>query len=230
MSERPLTSHHIIETASQLFQNAGFDDVSLLQIAEAADVTLEELERVACNKERLVLLLYQELAQDTLAWSHSLSVDSAANHYYDALQYRLAQLEPHSDAMSALFAAALRPRGAVKAADISPGKRDPLLQAFSHLVSISYDKPPKASDADTLVLTLYSLHFLVLLFWFYDRSEQQRATQLLIEFLREFFKMMRPMLVMPLFTTAMHKMAKIMMLVFGGARLVEDNEGTPPKN
>jgi hypothetical protein len=69
-------------------------------------------------------------------------------------------------------------------------------------------------------MLLYSFHFVVTIFWLYDRTPNQQATTLLIDFLRDVFKFIRPMMIMPLFGKAMVKLAQIMMLVFGGARLV----------
>ena len=68
---------------------------------------------------------------------------------------------------------------------------------------------------------LYAFHFLVIVFWLYDRSDEKEASHMFTGFLREFVKLVRPMMVMPMVGKAMNRMAKIMMVVFGGARLVD---------
>src|SRR5690606_14430070 len=105
---------------------------------------------------------------------------------------------------------------------ISPGLSDPLMHAMQALIKQADDAPGKDDDSDNLAMLLYSFHSLVMLFWLYDRTEGKRATLLFINFLRDFVKLMRPMMMMPLVNKALMKMAKIMMLVFGGARFVEE--------
>jgi hypothetical protein len=61
---------------------------------------------------------------------------------------------------------------------------------------------------------LYALYMVVMIFWLYDRTTDFRATHQLMDFLREMIKVLRPMLLMPLFTKALHKMSGIMRLVF----------------
>ncbi|MDQ7033514.1 MAG: hypothetical protein Q9P01_01380 [Anaerolineae bacterium] len=140
------------------------------------------------------------------------------------METRIRQLQPHYDAIAALLATAMLPHSDISTKDISRGKQDALYQAFLLLVQGSKDAPSTESDADNLAMLLYTFHFMILLFWVYDRTKQKQATHLMIDFMGDFFKVLRPMMMMPMFRRAMTKLAKIMMLVFGGARLIDDEE------
>jgi hypothetical protein len=63
---------------------------------------------------------------------------------------------------------------------------------------------------------LYSLHFLLILFWLYDHSPQQRATGDLLDFVRDSLGLLRPMLVIPMVSSSLARLAEIMAAVFVG--------------
>lgn len=213
----------ILDTATALFQQHGFDNVTLYDIAEAADVSLTQLTDDHHNTAHIALALYRQLGHETLDKVETLPNDGMAQRYYLLLERKLEQLTPHEDTLSALFGYAMRQSSDISAADLSPGQRDPMMQSIQAVVNEANNAPKKQADADELVLLLYTFHFLMLLFWVYDRTENKQATHLFTAFLRDFFKMLRPMMVMPMVGSSMKKMARIMMLSFGGARLASND-------
>jgi AcrR family transcriptional regulator len=222
------TRQQILQIATALFEQDGYNHTTLAQIADAANANLDEVQALYSCKEQLVLDLYQTLAHDTQYSVEHLAQGHIANRYFEVMEIRITQLQPHYEALAALFAHAILPHGEITTQDISPGKRDALYQAFIQLVEASDDAPAADNGADNLAMLLYTFHFMILVFWMFDRTKDKQATHLMIDFMGDFFKVMRPMMVMPLFSKAMTKLAQIMMLVFGGARLVE-SDNVPPQ-
>ena len=62
------------------------------------------------------------------------------------MEDKLAQLNSHQEAVSALFAIAMRPKSAIKASDISPGLRDPMMAVMQAIIQDADDKPIKDED------------------------------------------------------------------------------------
>lgn len=218
------TSKPILQIAADLFQNGGYTQTTMTQIAEEANTTLTELETAYCCKEHIVLDLYRSFAEDMQQTVVDLPDGHVARRYFQTMEARITQLQAHYEAVAALFAIAMLPHSDISTKDISPGRQDAMYQAFLLLVQGSEDASSTDSDADNLAMLLYTFHFMILVFWVYDRTKQKQATHLMIDFMGDFFKVMRPMMMMPMFRRAMTKLAKIMMLVFGGARLLEDDE------
>jgi len=216
-----VTRQQILQIATDLFKHDGYNHTTLNQIADAANTTLDKVQALYSCKEQLVLDLYQTLALDTQQSIVHLAQGHIAQRYFEAMEIRIRQLQPHYAALAALFAHAMLPHNDITTQDISPGRRDPLYQAFIQLVETSTDAPNGDGGADNMAMLLYTFHFMILVFWIFDRTKDKQATHLLIDFMGDFFKVMRPMMVMPMFSKALTKLAQIMMLVFGGARLVE---------
>jgi len=219
MVDAQLKRETVLETAATLFESGGYDETSLEDIATAADVPLELLRQDYAGKEQIALELYHMMAESTLSSAGNLSEGNISDRYFSVMEDKLAQLNSHQEAVSALFAIAMRPKSAIKASDISPGLRDPMMAVMQAVIHDADDKPIK--DEDDLAYFLYAFHFLVIVFWLYDRTDEKEASHMFTGFLREFVKLVRPMMVMPMVGKAMNRMAKIMMVVFGGARLVD---------
>jgi AcrR family transcriptional regulator len=211
----------LLTSAEKLFQQQGFALSSMRQIAEAASIPLEELERDYPSKEHLALAIYHQLSQQSYERVATIGEGTSSERYFRFLEARIPALSSHEETISALFAAAMLPKSTVTTAMISPARRDPILKAMQGLVDGADDKPGDAADADNLALLLYSFHFLVMIFWLYDRTPEKQASQYFISFLRDFVKLTRPMMIMPMINKALHKMTQITLLVFGGARISE---------
>jgi hypothetical protein len=96
-----------------------------------------------------------------------------------------------------------------------------MYQVFAELVAHADDAPHHEQEAEDTALLLYGVYHYAVLFWLYDRTEGKRATEMMLTMVYEFFKVSRPMLMMPLLGKSISKMGRVMMLIFGGARLVE---------
>lgn len=219
MSEQSFDSQVILETADRLFNESGFEQTSLQSIADKAEIPLDILEQEYTCKEQIALKIYHEMAKSSLSELRNLPDGTISERYFTVIEDKLVQLNAHQEAVSALFATAMRPSSSITAADISPGRRDPMMLVMQELIASASDKPSR--DEEELALFLYTFHFLVIVFWLYDRTKDKEASHMFTTFLREFVRMVRPMMMMPMFTKALNKVSKIMMVIFGGARLVD---------
>lgn len=209
----------VLASAEKLFQTQGFQETSLHQIAENLGMAESELEKVYPSKEHLALAIYHGLSQSSADSVCDIPAGSVAERYFLFLEARLATLSRHDESISALFAAAMLPKSSISPAMISPAKTDPILKALRGLVAEAEDAPKDGDDLENMALLLYSFHFLLMLFGLYDRTEQKQASVYFVQFLRDFVKLTRPMMVMPLINKALHKLTQITLLVFGGAKL-----------
>ena len=221
MTESQFDSQRVLDVAGELFEECGFEQTSLAAIAEKADIPLEMLEQGYGSSIDIALKIYHAMAESSLASVANLPGGTISGRYFAVMEDKLSQLSVHQETVSALFARAMRPSSSITAADISPGLRDPMMAVMQQVIGDASDKPAK--DEDELALFLYTFHFLAIVFWLYDRTDKKEASQLFINFLREFIKMVRPMMVMPMVAKALNKISRIMMVVFGGARLVDSS-------
>ena len=218
----PVEAKTILHEAQLLFQQQGFRQTTLTEIADASHLALDSVTADYCCKEKIALALYKDLNDDLLRTLDSVPSGKFAERYHHVMTERVQNYDNNAGAISALFANAMLPDSDIEPDDISTGTQDTLYVAFADLIRSSDDAPASEDDVDKLTMLLYTFHFLVTVFWLYDRTPKKQATAHLLDFLYDLFKLMRPMMVMPLFTKAMTKLAQIMMLVFGGAKLVED--------
>lgn len=219
MSEQSFDSQVILETANRLFNESGFEQTSLQSIADKVKIPVTVLEQEYTCKEQIALKIYHEMAKLSHSELGNLPDGTISERYFTVIEGKLVQLNAHQEAVSALFATAMRPSSSITAADISPGLRDPMMLVMQELIASASDKPSR--DEEELALFLYTFHFLVIVFWLYDRTKNKEASHMFTTFLREFVRMVRPMMVMPMVTKAFSKVSKIMMVIFGGARLVD---------
>ena len=83
------TRRHILDTALELFTSKGYDETTMRDIAAAADCSLGLAYRYFENKQALILELYREMAQETVAYIEQLPIESIANRFQMVMVYRL---------------------------------------------------------------------------------------------------------------------------------------------
>lgn len=189
---------------------------TLSAVAESNDISFES----GATEEALAV--YRMVVADLAEQAHALPQGNIASRYHALLLQSLTHMRAHEEAIALLFSSAMRGRGDIEPGDISHGRKDDLYAACEEVVRGADDTPTKEDARQRLALLLYTFHFTVVLFWLYDRTEKQRATTLFIGYLRDLLKMIRPLIVLPMVTKAMHKLAQILMLVFGGARFTDE--------
>ncbi|MEL7436736.1 MAG: TetR/AcrR family transcriptional regulator [Chloroflexota bacterium] len=220
MTDLQLNAHDILSVADDLFHAQGFAETRLTHIADEAGIPLEMVERQYEDTAHIALCLYHQLANESLDWVDTLPTGTISERYHALLSHKLSQWQANEEITVALFSTAMLPQSSITPIAISQGKDDPMLSAMHSVVDGASDHVVR--HAEDITLMMYAFHFLVVIFWLYDRTDKKQASHIFVGFLREFIKLIRPMMVMPLVSKAMSHMAKIIMLVFGGAKLSSD--------
>ncbi|MCD4685594.1 MAG: hypothetical protein K8S97_06630 [Anaerolineae bacterium] len=160
------------------------------------------------------LRLYQQMAEDTQAQIAALDADTLADRFHAVMSGWLARAAPHRETVGALFGATMNPNARAGLYDEATTQtRQQMHAAFLMLVGDASDAPREAQVAPLATL-LYSLHFLLILFWLYDRSPEQRATADLLDFVREMLGNLRLFLVIPMVNQSLDRLATITAAVF----------------
>ena len=210
------TRRHILDTALEMFATQAYDATTMREIAAAADCSLGLAYRYFASKEEMVLALYGRMAADTADQIAALPEAPIAERFYAVMVQRLADAAPYREALGALFGAAANPNSGVSVlGEAAEGTRDLALCSFVRLVREASDAP-RDGKIESLATLLYSLHFLTVLFWLYDRSVEQRATDDLLDFVRESLAMLRPMLIIPMVSSSLARLAEITAAIFAG--------------
>lgn len=208
------TRQHILETALDLFTRKGYDQTTMRDIAAAADCSLGLAYRYYENKPALILELYREMAKETITYIEQLSEDSIANQFQHVMTYRLKGSEPYRDALGALYSEAMKPNAESSLlGDDAAEMREATLDAFIYMVETAKDAP-KGEQAKHIATLLYSLHFLFIQFWLFDRSPKQRVSYELLDFVNGALKQLRLLLMVPYVAQALTKLSTILTQVF----------------
>jgi hypothetical protein len=130
--------------------------------------------------------------------------------------HKLEQMVPYREMIGALFGAAMNPRSDIAVLGTKTGDiRERMTQVFKVAIAGATDAP-KEPQVTHLAIVLYSVYLLTLLFWWYDRTPNQRATHELVKFMRDSFVLVRPFLMLPPFGKSLARVAGIVESVFGG--------------
>lgn len=205
------TRQHIYDTAIRLFREQGYDAATMRDIANEADVSIGLTYRYFARKEDIVMALYCDHVDALVAHINTLPAGQMADRYNMVLEEVIRDLTPYRYALMALFGVAMRPDSGISlmGTDNNPISKQ-LCDGYYQLV-IGSDDALRSPKAEQTGVTLYTFHMLILLFWLYDRSDDQASTQKLLRFVRDLFKMIRPMFFLPTIPQAIAKLSVIVM-------------------
>jgi len=205
------TRQHIYDTAIKLFREQGYDSATMRDIASEADVSIGLTYRYFARKEDIVMAYYCERVEAFVDYIDNIPTGQMADRYYQVLEYAFTDLHPYRYALMALFGVAMRPDSGISlmGTDNNPISQQ-LSDGYYQLVIGSKDSL-RSPKAEQMGVVLYTFHMLILLFWLYDRSENQASTQKLLGFVHELFKMVRPMFMLPVIPQAIAKLSAIVM-------------------
>lgn len=205
------TRQHIYDTAIKLFREQGYDEATMRDIAREADVSIGLTYRYFARKEDIVMAFYCDRVTELVAYMDTLPEGQMADRYNAVLEEMTRQLNPYRYALMALFGVAMRPDSDISlmGTDNNPISKQ-LSDGYYQLVVGSEDalRSPKAEQ---MGVVLYTVHMLILLFWLYDRSDNQASTHKLLHFVHDLFKTVRPMFFLPIFPQAIAKLSSIVM-------------------
>jgi AcrR family transcriptional regulator len=171
----------VLQTALGMFRTKGFAKTTMRAIAAEAGVSLGSAYYYFASKDELVLELYREsvaeqrvLASKALAGTAGLGARLKA-----ALNAGVDALTPYHHFGGAFIASALPPQSAVNPfGEASRQAREDAVAIFVEVIEGA--KVPQFLRSQLPEL-LWLAYMGVVLFWVYDRSEDQRRTRTLIE-------------------------------------------------
>lgn len=169
------TREELYRAALGLIATRGFEETTLKDIAEAAEVSPGLLYKYFPSKRAVVLALYEDLSLRYAAEAVSLPKGTWRDRYLHALRTSLRVLGPHRNVVEALIPVMVSRGPESLFAPATAASRGRVQPVFLEAAAGASDAP-KSADAAALGRLLYLSHLGVLLFWLLDKSRDQRAT------------------------------------------------------
>ena len=168
------TRQKIIDQALALFEQRGYTETTLRDIADAAEISIGLAYRYFRRKEELVLALYERLSEE-VAHKVRLPAGSIGARWAVLERTRFKTLAPHRRTLLALAQAALDPDGELGALSPATSAVRERWHALHRSVVDGATKPP--ADAAALASLLYALDLVLVLYWTQDGTAGARATR-----------------------------------------------------
>lgn len=208
------TRQRIFEVAIEQFVQNGYEETTMRDIAKSADCSLGLAYRYFDSKDAIVLMLWQELADDFAFRMSQLEEGNLTNRYYLAMQEKVSQLLPYRSVIKATIGAAMNPASGVAiVGSETTWYRDVVLGALEKLVIESTDAP-KEVRSKQIAMIMYAVHLMLTLVWIYDTKPNQSLTQEALDFMRDTMKLLRPMLILPPVASTLARLSRIMAGIF----------------
>jgi AcrR family transcriptional regulator len=216
----------ILSSALRLFSARGYEETTMRDIAAEAGYSPGLTYRYFSGKEELVMLLYEQLAEELESYASSLPRAALAERFYATVAKLLEIMAPHHETLMALFGTALNPRSKVwvlgeATADIRRKSR----AMYSALILGATDAP-RAWQREDLATVLYGVHMAVVFFWLIDQSAQAQRAHQLLALIRDLLKLLQPLLRLPVAAHPLTRLARILGPLLGAdAPVHEDLSG-----
>ncbi len=174
----------LYETAIRLIGERGFENTTLRDVAESADVSVGLLYRYFPSKHAVLLALYDELSADQETRAAAMPRGKWRERFVFALESSLEILQPHRKTLSALIPVLVSNASDGLFSATSAFSRERVQRVFQAAV-VGASDAPREEIAAALGRLLYLVHLATILWWLLDKSPQQRATRSLIRLLRQ---------------------------------------------
>jgi AcrR family transcriptional regulator len=168
-------------TALRLIGERGYEETTLRDIAQAAEVSVGLLYRYFPSKQAVVLAFYEELSAQYAAEAAKMPAGKWRERFSFALRTSMEVLAPHRTTLGALTSILVSTGENGLFSERTAFSRKRVMQVFVDAVADAGDAPGKL--AAPLGRLLYLMHLGVILWWLLDRSAKQRATAGLIALL-----------------------------------------------
>jgi AcrR family transcriptional regulator len=177
------TRRRILAAALDLFQERGFAETTMREIARRAGVATGAAYYYFPSKEAIVMAFYWQTHVDFDATYRAplAAVHDLAGRIRALVERKLDQFRPYREFLGALFRSAGDPASPLS--PFSEETRDIREQSIGHfqlaLEGSDVKLPPDLASHVPYLLWLYQMG--VVLFWIYDRSARQSRTRLLLD-------------------------------------------------
>lgn len=214
------TRQRIFDTAIMLFVEKGYEETTMIDIANGADCSPGLAYRYFSGKDALVLELWQHLANEFASKIDTIQDENWVDRYYHAMQMKIEQLLPYRDVIRETAGAAMSPSSGVAIISEETAEyRDVMLDSFVTLGE-GANNAPQGIESQQQAILMYGIHLVMILVWIYDRTPDQRLTQRALSFMYDTMKLVRPLLMLPPVSGSFKRLASIMEGIF----MFDDNE------
>lgn len=208
------TRQRIFDVAIDLFNEKGYEETTMIDIAKGADCSPGLAYRYFDGKDALILELWQHLATDFVQRLEQVEDGPWVDRYHRAMQIKIEQLNPYRDVIQSTVGAAMNPSSSVAIISTqSTEYRDVTLAGLEALISNSKDAP-KELRTKQLSILMYGIHLIFILVWIYDQTPRQRITQNALSYMQDTLKLIRPILILPPVANSLARLAGIMEGIF----------------
>ena len=209
ISKGERTRQRILTSALHLFGTQGYEETTMRDIAAEAGYSPGLTYRYFTGKEELVMMLYQQLAEELDSYARNLPPASLAERFYATITRLLELMAPHREALGALFSSALNPRSKVGVLSASTANIRQKSRAMYLAIIEGATNTPRISQHQDLATILYSAHLSVVFFWLLDQSAGTQQTRQLLVLLRDLIKLLQPLLRLPVVSHMLVRLVRI---------------------
>ena len=197
---------HIIQAAVACFRRLGYSAATVNDIAAEAGLPPAAVQFHFASNDALALALVQAKIDQLVTQVDSLAPGALADRYSEFLSLALRVMSQDREVVMAVFAHALVDDAEF---DIMSGSSAQRLTASLQRLVLASDDALRAEQARDMSVALFATLMLVLIFWCYDRTPAQEATENLLGLVRELFAQMRPLYFLPILPQAIARLARI---------------------
>lgn len=196
----------VYQAAVACFRRLGYPAVTLPDIAAEAGMPHGAVQRHFSSKEAIALTLVQAKIDELATHIDSLAAGVMADRYSQALSFAVQSMSQDREAVVAVFARAMVDGAEFNIMFGSSAQR--LIAALERL-ALQSDDALRGHQARDMSVALYTALMFVLVFWCYDRSPGQAATDNLLGLARDLFARLRPLYFLPMAPQAIARLAGI---------------------
>lgn len=164
----------VYHVALDLFEKKGFHQTTMRMIASAADCSLGSIYRYFGSKEEIILALYERLSDDLEDTLKDLPKGNISRRFTYIMEAKFQLIKPYEKMLGSLIGNILDPNQSIGAT----GKQTEIIRLknmaiFNALVLGASDAPKSTEKCYQISRTLYSMHFVILFLWFFDKGSEK---------------------------------------------------------
>jgi pyoverdine/dityrosine biosynthesis protein Dit1/AcrR family transcriptional regulator len=182
-----LTSYQVCQSATQLFLEKGFENVSMPEIAEKAAVSEAELYTCFGNKQDIVLFLYQRINADWQLIVNDIPEKKLADRFEKAMLAKIELMQPYADVLGNMMGLLLKNAKIGINAPRTSHIRAMGLQMMQKIIDDSADSTSLKKKIVQLPSMLYLMHWAILFLHVQsdDREKTLASVKLMAKMLRK---------------------------------------------
>ncbi len=181
---------HLYQVGLKLIQEQGYENATLRKMAKQAGVSPGLFYKYYSSKGALVLELHEDLTSAfEKRFESQIQPGSWGQRSVETLRLSLATLAPHREALKALIPVLVGYEDQNVFSGFSEFSRHRVENLFYRALQES-QSPPAKDIIEPLARLTYTVHLAVLLFWLLDKSENQKATDGVLDF---YEKLLQPL-------------------------------------